>query len=206
MQGAPGRPRSGRSELLLNSAFKPRAGARTGDTTLVSPPPTRKGLANGGAVMLKITCARNLAGVQAPAAERAAIGGPGRLKGTGVLRVRVHNGDAPQMQRRDSLVGDSAQCPPRFLRTSQLPDLILWQHEGETSGRPPPHHGCEGSKLFQTRPMILLPILPQPNRMPTTLASPLSSPPAADQPECRCRRREIKVRRQKSIRHILTPS
>jgi hypothetical protein len=63
------------------------------------------------------------------------------------------------------------------------PDLILWQHEGKTGGRPPPHHGCEGSKLFQTRPMILLSIPPptQPNAHHASITT-LHRPPAADSP------------------------
>ena len=87
--------------------------------------------------------------------------------GTRVLRVGVMSGK-PQKNKRDSLVGDGTPRSPR--EQVNLPDHILWQHEGKTGGRPPPRPWLRGDQTF-TGHFNSFPILPQRTPMPTTTAT-----------------------------------
>lgn len=77
----------------------------------------------------------------------------GPAEGTGLLRVGVdYSRVARNSEDETPLLETPRSVPLGSCEQVNCPDLMLWQHEGKTGGRPPPRHGCEGSKLFQARP------------------------------------------------------
>jgi hypothetical protein len=125
-----------------------------------------KAWSTDGAIMLKITCEGNLGQLAGPRRGTHCHWHGGSAEGTEILRVGVIRVMPRKVKTRLPCWRLRAQCPPRFL-TSQLPDLILWQHEGKTGGRTPAASPwLRGSKLFQTRPSSSFPSSPNPTECP----------------------------------------
>lgn len=160
MQGAPWRP-------CCPSIFRlfPQFGISKRHCSS-SPPQTRKSLVNRRGHHVENHLEGNLGQLAGPVGKTHCYWHAGSAEGTEILRVGVICVMPRKVKTRLPCWRLRAQCPPRFL-TSQLPDLILWQHEGKTGGRTPAASPwLRGSKLFQTHPSSSFPSSPNPNECP----------------------------------------